>query len=516
MAGHLERQEILVTPEGKARRCAPTSRGRSVNVNKLIARRQVGLRKRTLVVPGHAEAPDRYVELKRGACSAAGALSDPTILQADATRFEQSALEPSLQLIRSFAGLDDTEFEPPDCQIASGPGHLLVAVNASWAVFDKTGRQLLRRNFADLFAGLADDPHIFRPRVIYDHFRGGWVMAACATSADLKQSWFFLASSQGADPMGDWWVWSIEARSDESQPNLRPDSLGLAVDNSSVYLTANMFAGQGQFAYARLRVLSKLDMLGGGLIHGWDFWQLRNHDGTPAFALQPALNLSPPDGQYLINSTVDGQGLTLWKVVQSPRQLPILTRKFMPTSQFRLAPNIRQQKIEREIDPGDPRLCQPVYRHGQLWTAHTVAVKWGEAPSSAGIQWFQANPKAGYVTRQGVFGAPGYHYFCPAVMVDRQGNMVLVFNRVGENDPPSICYAVKLVSDDPTRLRDGIEMLQSSMPGACEWSSSNSAAIDPEEKQVWMMGQYVATESDWATWIGSIDLTTSQDPTPGE
>jgi hypothetical protein len=516
MTRHLERQEILVTPEGKAKRCAPTSRGRSVNVNKLIARRQVGLRKRTVIGTGHLDPPEKYAALKLNARSSNGAVSDLTLLQSDSTRFEQSALEPPLQLKRSFAGLDDTEFEPPDCQIASGPEHLLVVVNASWAVFDKTGRQLLRRNFADLFEGLAEDPLICRPRVVYDHFRGGWLMAACATSVDLKQSWFFLASSHGPDPLGDWWIWSIDARSDESQPNLRPDSLGLAVDNGSVYLTANMFAGQGNFAYARLRVLSKIDMLGGGLIHSWDFWQLRNYDGTPAFAPQPALNLSTPEGQYLINATIDGQGLTLWKVVQSPRQLPVLTRKFMPTIPFMTAPNVRQQRIEREIETGDTRLCQPVYRHGQLWVAHTVAVKWGERPNSAGIQWFQANSKAGYVTRQGIFGAPDYHYFSPAVMVDRLGSMIVVFNRVGESDPPAICYAVKSAMDDPSRLQDSVEMIQSSMSGACEWNSSNSAAIDHEEEQVWMMGQYVATESDWATWIGSIKPGAGQTRKAGE
>jgi len=501
----MERQEILVTPEGKAKRCVPSSRGRSISVSKLIARRQVGLRRREQIARGHVDLPLKYASLKIEARANARVVPDRSTIQADSSRYEQSLLDPALQLKRSFAGLDDTEFEPPDCQLASGPDHLLVVVNASWAVFDKAGRQLVRRNFADLFEGLVADPLIFRPRVVYDHFRGGWVMAACATSSDLKHSWFLIASSHGADPLGDWWIWAIDARSDESQPNLRPDSLGLAVDNTSVYLTANMFAAQGQFAFARLRVLSKLDMLSGSLIHGWDFWQLKNYDGTPAFALQPALNLSPPEGEYLVNATSDGLGLTLWKVTQSPRQLPGLTRKFMPSNPFSIAPNIRQHKIEREIDTCDTRLCQPVYRHGQLWVAHTVAVKWDVGPNFAGIHWLQANPKAGYVTRQGFFGAPGYHYFSPAVMVDRIGNMVMVFNRVGENDPPAICYTVRLTSGDQNRLQDSVELLQSSMAGACEWNSSNSAAIDPEEQQVWIMGQYVATENDWATWIGSVN-----------
>jgi hypothetical protein len=146
-----------------------------------------------------------------------------------------------------------------------------------------------------------------------------------------------------------------------------------------------------------------------------------------------------------------------------------------------------------------------VYRHGQLWAAHSIAVNWGDGQNFAGIQWFQINTKAGFVTQQGIFGAPGYHYFCPAVMVDQAGNMIMVFNRVSESDPLAICYSGKFANDEPNRLRDSVELLQSSMAGASEWSSSSAAAIGPEEGTLWIMGQYVATASDWATWIGAVN-----------
>lgn len=505
MARQPDRQEILITPEGKAKRCPPTLRGLAVNASGLIARRQVGLKQTRLVPTGRFDHPEKYLLRKGEAFSASLPAINRQFLQADENRFDQAEVEPGLQLKSVFAGLDDTEHAPPDCQMASGPNHLLVAVNASWAVFDKTGRQLLRRNFADLFAGLADNPLIFRPRVLYDHFRGGWIMATCAVSEDQKRSWFFVASSHGPDPLDDWWVWAIDTRSDESQANLHPDSLGLAVDMSSVYLTANMFAGQGQFSYSRLRVIAKSDLQTGGMLHSWDFWQLRNYDGSLSFGLEPALNLRAPEGQYLINATNDGQGLTLWKVTQRPRQAPSLSRKFVATAPFYLAPNARQQKVEAEIETGDTRVCQPVYRHGQLWIAHTVAMNWESGLNTAAIQWFQINPKAGYVTQQGIFGAAGCNYFSPAVMVDQAGNLILVFNRVGENIPPTICYTGKFAGDEPNRLRSSIELLQSSMSGACPWNAMSAAATSPEEDLLWMMGQYVATENDWATWIGAVD-----------
>jgi hypothetical protein len=241
------------------------------------------------------------------------------------------------------------------------------------------------------------------------------------------------------------------------------------------------------------------------MLHSWDFWHLKNFDGTPGFGIQPALNMRAPEGQFMVNATADGQSLTLWKVSQRPRQAPTLTRKSIPTTHYGLAPNVRQPKIEREIETGDTRLCQVVYRHGQLWAAHSIAVNWGDGQNFAGIQWFQINTKAGFVTQQGIFGAPGYHYFCPAVMVDQAGNMIMVFNRVSESDPLAICYSGKFANDEPNRLRDSVELLQSSMAGASEWSSSSAAAIGPEEGTLWIMGQYVATASDWATWIGAVN-----------
>jgi len=46
----------------------------------------------------------------------------------------------------------------------------------------------LRRTLADLFARLVADALIFNPKVIYDQFRGVWLIAACARSFDAQRS----------------------------------------------------------------------------------------------------------------------------------------------------------------------------------------------------------------------------------------------------------------------------------------------------------------------------------------
>ncbi len=506
MASSFDRQEIINTPEAKGMRCAPSERGRSVSVARLLARRQVGLKQTRVINTGRQEPPGAYLRRKEEAAALTDQVYDCQMMQEDRHRFSVPEGDGSKLTIQSkFAGLDDTEYAPPDAQIASGPEHLLVAVNASWAIFDKTGRQLLRRNFSDLFGGVVEQPLIFRPRVIYDQFRGGWLLAACGISADGRQSWFLLAASQGADPLGDWWVWTLDASADGSQrTGLRPDNMHLAVDANNIYLTAAMFTAQGQFAYSKLRMLGKKDLIHGGILQGWDFWQLRNADGSTAFGVQPALNLKSPDAQYFLNITNDGQGITQWRISQSPRQAPALSRKLIPTAPWQMAPDARQQSVEQEIDTGDGRLCQAVYSHGLLWTARTVGANWSEPRNRSAIQWFQVNPKAGVVTQQGIFGARGYDYFCPTVIVDNDGTLVLVFNRVGDNDPPSICFSGRFADDEPNRLLESVELLQSSTAGAAQWSCSGGAGTAPDEAELWVIGQYMATKEDWATWISSL------------
>jgi len=501
-----EPQEIIYTREAKGMRILPSSRGTNVNLTALKAKRESRLQIPQPVPGGRELNAADFSRLKTKALTDPAAGCAPGPLQIDPqTNGEKEARSFPPRLVADFAGLDDSNWMPPDSQIAAGPDHLIAAVNATFAVFDKMGRQLLRRSLADLFARLVGDALIFNPKVIFDPFRGAWLMAACARSFDAERSWFLLACSQSGDPLGDWWVWALDAGGDSAgKPHPWPEGLGLAVDNGQLYLTANMFTASGEFAYAKLRVLNIKEMQIGGVLHGWDFWELRNADGSRAFGLQPALNLRAAGAQYLLNATPDGQGLTQWTVTQPMRQAPTLARRFIPTAQFHLAPDARQEAGEIQIGVGDTRLVNVVFRHGLLWTAHTVAAHWGEATNTAAIHWLQINPRAGCVTQQGVYGAPREYYFCPAVMVDGEGNMLLIFDHVNEHGPHSLRFTGRQSADEPGLLQASELLLRSSASASCEWGNFNGAAIAPDDSAVWLIGQYVATTSDWPTWIGAV------------
>lgn len=501
----LEYQEIINTPEAKGMRTLPSSRGVVINFNELKARRESRLPTPHTVPLGHEHAPATYSQLKAQARNNPLLACERQLLQLDPQTIGEPRDDLSVQLLTDFAGLDDANWTPPDSQLAVGPNHLIAAVNATFAIFDRRGGELLRRTLADVFGRLVDDAIIYNPKVLYDQFRSSWVMAACARSVDSQRSWFLLAYSEGENPLEKWRIWALDAGYDGSlNTSYWPEGLGLSVDNSLLYLTANMFNGQGEFVYSKLRILNIREIQIGSVVHGWDFWQLRNADGSPAFGVQPAINLRAAGAQYLLNATSDGQGMTLWAVTQPSRQSPRLMRRFVQTTNFHLAPDAQQLSTGIEIGLGDTRLVNVVFRHGLLWAAHTVAANWAEATNTAAIHWVQVNPRAGCITQQGIYGSPRRHYFCPAVMVDGEGNMLMVFNRVSDHETPSICFTGRRAADENGFLQSSELLMYSPTSAYCEWSNFNGAAIAPDEPDVWIISQYIATDSDWPTWIGAI------------
>ncbi|MCI0422071.1 MAG: hypothetical protein L0312_23060 [Acidobacteria bacterium] len=505
MGFNSSQQEIINTPEAKGMRLQPASCGVSVNFSQMGAciRSKPFLKRHVQL--GQFENVADYRDQKTYAGFSSDAARPLQLLQVDPQTMASAELNQPLLLPSDFAGPDDTNSMSSDCQIAANTDNLLAIVNVTLAVFEKSGRQRLRCNLLEIFHPLIGDAYIFNPRAVYDQFRNRWAVAACAGSPDGHQSWFLLAYSQSGNPMDNWWIWALDARVDGGiRTGHSADSLSFAIDNRSFYLTANMFGGQGQFLYAKLRVLNRKEVEVGGVLHGWDFWELRNAGGTPAFGLQPAVNLRAAGVQYLLDATNDGQGLTLWSFMQPPRQNPTLSRRFIPTVSHQLAPNAKQPLTRVPIETGDTRLCNVIFRHGMLWTAHTIAANWGNNENVAAIQWFQINPRAGCVTHQGIYGAPHFHYFSPAVMADGEGNLILVFNRCGETEFPSIRFTGRRPSDEANSLHASLLLQRGAFSESPGWAPSSSACIAPEDSSVWITGQYAATEHDWATWIGEV------------
>jgi hypothetical protein len=417
----------------------------------------------------------------------------------------------------NFAGIAATGWVPPDCTLAAGPQHLLASVNSSLAVLNKTGGAvLMQRTLTVWFANVIQGATIFDPKLLYDQHAGRWVLLAVAVSSNPNRSWFLLSVSATSNPLGVWRNYQFDATKDGSAAtNNWADFPSLGVDSQALYVTGNMFRFNGNFQYAKVRVIPKAGPYSGGAAPYRDFVKLKNEDGSMAFTVQPCHTFGAPQVEYLVNSYFPSTAapnqnkLSLWSLT-NPLGVPTLTRRSVTTSAYSLPPDAIQQG-GNPLDTGDVRILHAVFRGGSLWTALTTQHNWGGAANQAAVHWFQINATSGALVQQGIYGSSSSYYFYPAVMSDTNGNAVLVFCRSGLNEFASIYFTGRKAADPlgtlqaSALLKAGVaNYLKLDGSGRNRWGDYNGIAGDPTDgRVVWVHSLYAMPNNAWATWIGA-------------
>jgi hypothetical protein len=113
--------------------------------------------------------------------------------------------------------------------------------------------------------------------------------------------------------------------------------------------------------------------------------------------------------------------------------------------------------------------------------------------------------------QQGVFGTANAHYFYPAVGVDGNGNVTMVFSRSGTNEFGSIAFTGRRATD-PLGTMQGSAMLKAGTAkyvaldgsGRNRWGDYNGVAADPSNSRVvWFYSMYASAVNTWNSWVGS-------------
>lgn len=488
----------------------PTA-GQIVNAEDFLGRRPAARKTPRHLFVGRQEGREEYLSRKSAARASLLFTSEIEHQQPDAQTSRNVTAFNSPRLPADFPALSENDSAPFDCTIACGPSHLLTAAGDTCALFDKAGALHWWCDLNEWFASAAENISIYHTRVMYDQFSGRWFIAACARALKGRGSWLLLSVSQTRSPLG---IWMNQALEVHPQGNLTAEGLGLGVDYEAIYLTANLFDAKAKFQTALVRILPKSSFLSGGEPEMRDFTNLKNPDGTPAFSLQPAHTFGTPGVEYLLNATSDGRSLTQWNLTQPLSEKPLLTQRTVPTVHYQLAPDAVQpadaSQSAQEIDTGDTRLTGLIFRHGHLWTAHTVAAHWEGETNQSAIQWFQINAGTRLVAQQRIYGRPGMDYFCPAMMVDGQSNLIMVFNRSSSEESVSLRFTGRLSTDLPNLLHSSALLHEGVAPGVTTWGGYNGAAVDTNDMKVWVVGQYGAGSQECRTWIGETSYITSR------
>jgi hypothetical protein len=418
--------------------------------------------------------------------------------------------------LTTFPGISATGWLPPDCTFAAGPSHVLASVNATVAIYAKTGGAPLKQiTLTSWFSNVISGAKIFDPKALYDQHAGRWVLLAVALGPGSTESFFLLSVSKTIDPLGGWFNYKMDAKKDGATPTTNwADYPGLGVDAQALYLTANMFSFGGSFQYSKIRVVPKAGPYSGGAAPFFDFVKMKNGDGSMAFTIQPCHTYGSPGGEFLVNSvypssTGTQKTLSLWSLT-NPTTSPVLTRKSITTDPFSLPPDAAQKGGGMPLDTGDTRMLNAVFRGGSVWCALTTAHNWGSG-NVASIHWFQINATSAALTQQGVFGASGFHYFYPAVMPDSNGNMTMVFSRSGSTEFASARYTGRKATDPAGQLQ-GSALLKAGVAnyqgldgsGRNRWGDYAGVGNDPADTlKTWIYTLYAAAGNQWATQIGA-------------
>lgn len=413
----------------------------------------------------------------------------------------------------NFAGFTATGWIPPDCTMAAGPNHVMLSVNSSVAVYNKTGGgPVLVRTLTVWFNNVIQGATVFDPKLLFDQHTGRWVLLAVAVSQNPKKSAYLLSVSATTNPLGQWRNYSLNAMVDGgTATNNWADFPALGVDANNLYITSNQFAFGGGFQYAKIRVVPKAGPYSGGAAVFFDFVNMKNPDNTTAFTIQPCHTFGAPQVEYLVNSRFpSGNSLTVWRVTQSGAAFS-LTRTSVPTANYSIGPNADQRGNNDPLNTGDVRVLHAVFRGDSIWCALTTAHNWVAATNTASIHWFQIRAAVPALVQQGVYGAANVHSFYPACCPDANGNMILVFSRCGTSEFGSIFYTGRKSTDalgslQPSALlKAGVaNYVSKDSGGRNRWGDYNGICADPSNpKGIWFYSEFAAAVNKWATWVGS-------------
>lgn len=410
---------------------------------------------------------------------------------------------------KSFVGIANTGWDPPDPHVAAGPNHIVEVVNSSIAIFDKnTGVKLLQSTAGFWFQNTVPAPvsgFIYDPKVVYDPNGGHFIILYLCTD-DIDDASYLVSVSQTSDAMGNWWSYNLDATVDGTFPaNCWADYPGLGFDfDEAVYITSNQWEFDAGFRYAKVRILPKAQLYAGLPVNFNDLWNMKYNDNSTAFTVKPAVTYGDANGEFLISNLWYGSNhTTYWKIIDPVTNPTILLKPQVNIPSYPSSPSAAQ-KLGSDIGTIGSMTQDVVFRNGRVYTAFDQGFNWGSGTVAA-IRVLGIDTASSTAAVDRVFGADKKHYYFPGIYVDPANRIFLGFNRSATDEYVGIWYSEDLIATNSSRL---LKAGESARGGSApvRWGDYAGIAADPVDPgKVWICTEYNgASSSNWMTWIGQI------------
>lgn len=428
----------------------------------------------------------------------------------------------------SFEGPGTNGSRPSDTHLAVGCTHVGVVTNTQFAFYYKNGS--VARGPTSFATWWADSPlnlDLYDPKIVYDPVENRWLMMAL-NGRRLSELYWAISISKTSDPLGDWWTYFLRSDIDGSTDTaLWCDFPGFAVDSGNatssstsgggIYVGGNMYTAGDSFQYAKMRVLRKYQMYNGTGVNWWDFWDLKNANGSTAFTVKPTQMFTATGSptMYLMNTVSGGASWVTKRTITNPLASgPTLTAPTqINVNTYDNPPDAKQDGTTDLLDTGDCRTQDPWYAAGSIYLCHANVSDWGTpANIECVVRSYRINASTNAVTWSSDFGADNLYYFHPAIAANAQSEAYIVFTTSGDDRFAQTRHSGRQPADGSMQ---GSSLLITSptfynpSSGSVErWGDYAGMAIDPngDERGAWLFNQYSDTTTTWASRIAGISF----------
>ncbi|MCF6366557.1 MAG: immunoglobulin domain-containing protein [Bacteroidales bacterium] len=430
--------------------------------------------------------------------------SDPSIIQKE---FGKSLTK---GLIQNWAGQQPSvAFRPFDPSGAASPNHYIQMINATtYAIYDKTGTELLSGTFGDLWTpstGNAGDPI-----VLYDKAADRWFLSQFGSSNEM-----FIAISVTNDPTGSWYTYTF------SSPDF-PDYLKFSAWQDGYYMTANY--AQKIFAFNRDKMLAG-DASAEAIYQSFSPPQSGFFVPLPADAsdgVMPGAGTPCPIFSYSDDGwgggNIDAVNIynasVTWGATPS---MTVTSAGAIPTASFDASYDANWDDISQ---PGTTQKLDGIggclmYRaQWKQWAGYnTVVLSWGVqiSPTQRGIFWCELrqdqNTDQWSIYQQGIYAPGTDYYWMSSAAMNNAGDIALCYAKANSTDIyMSLAYAGRYASDPLGTLPVAEVVVQAgagSQTGGNRNGDYSQTYLDPDGYTFWHTGEYLKSGGTPGTQIYS-------------
>jgi hypothetical protein len=436
---------------------------------------------------------------------------------------------------------------PADAQIAVSATHVVVTNRQLLRYYDKNGNPVANSIGSTAFfnAGLniqdAAGNKIDRYndlRVIFDSYRKRfWITAyagfsGAANVAVAKRRVFIpLAVSKTQNPLDGWYYYYTDGAAQQGQAGSQiwqagdaPDYPVMGVDKLALTIThaVNHVNGGG---YWRVLLFQGDSLAGGQWLGGWQFWDLKNPDGSATGLIAPAVHHGSPNGgrAYWLGRQ-GSDSIVVWTITHTfdaQRHVQAVAVK-MPSG-FSSPVNGQQKGSTKLIKFTNlsNNVMKAAFRNEFLHMVTNDAHDWGSIGKvRSSIHYVRlpvskwpdvpAPPGSGGIDR--VFGGGNAneetgglkHYGWAAVEANKNGDAIIGYARTGEQVFPEVRGSAFMANENDIRpsyqVKAGDTFADNpnytNVNDVLPWGDTSGAAVDPsDDTSIWVAQEYASTTS---------------------